>query len=282
MSARKPNKLVAIDLDGTLITHRGEVAEADRQAIAAMRARGVHVTLCTGRLYSGTRPTAHHVGITGPIACIDGSQIVDCTTDRPLYDHTVRGDHIEHLRSALSPKEVACFLFANDEIGHDDNGEMFLPYVRLWSTKLKPHHSMDEHPHWDHPDGVSEVVCVGAEHSIRETVSRILAKLEHHVQVASFPVKRSDGHVWGMVARAAGPTKGTAIEWLAKFHGCSVDDVIVIGDWLNDIPMFEVAGRSFAMGQAPEQVKAKATDVLEATAYEGGGVAEAAKKAGLL
>lgn len=282
MTAKHRYKVVAIDVDGTLVTTRGEVAEADRQAITAMQQRGIHVTICTGRLYSGTRPTAESVGLTGPIACIDGSQIVDLATHRTLFDHTVKGDHIEHLRSAVSLGGAACFLFANDEIGHDAGGEKYLPYVRLWSNQLRHHDRVEEHPHWDHPTGVSEVVCVGTEHSIQSTVHRILEKLDKHVQVASFPIKRTDGGMWGMVARAAGPTKGTAIEWLAKHHGCSVDDVIVIGDWLNDIPMFEVAGRSFAMGQAPDLVKQKATDLLEATAREGGGVAEAAKKAGIL
>jgi hypothetical protein len=55
-----------------------------------------------------------------------------------------------------------------------------------------------------------------------------------------------------------------------------------VGDWLNDLPMFQVAGRSFAMGQAPDAVKSAATDVLDATATTGGGIAEAARRAGLL
>jgi hydroxymethylpyrimidine pyrophosphatase-like HAD family hydrolase len=52
----------------------------------------------------------------------------------------------------------------------------------------------------------------------------------------------------------------------------------VVGDWVNDIPMFEVAGRSFVMGSAPEAVCAKATDVLARTAGSGGGIAEAIRR----
>ena len=47
----------------------------------------------------------------------------------------------------------------------------------------------------------------------------------------------------------------------------------------NDIPMFEVAGRSFAMGQAPDEVKSRATDVVAETAETGGGVAAAIERA---
>ncbi len=82
-----------------------------------------------------------------------------------------------------------------------------------------------------------------------------------------------------MMVRAAGPTKGTAIAWLAEHHGCELSDVVVVGDWLNDVPMFEVAGRSFAMAQAPEQVKQAATDRLNADGLVGGGIAEAIRRA---
>ena len=81
------------------------------------------------------------------------------------------------------------------------------------------------------------------------------------------------------MVRAAGPTKGTAVEWLARHHGCAAAEVVVVGDWINDVPMFRVAGRSFVMGQAPAAVKAHATDELEADVSEGGGIAEAIRRA---
>ena len=62
--------------------------------------------------------------------------------------------------------------------------------------------------------------------------------------------------------------------------GCTPAEAVVVGDWVNDIPMFEVAGRSFAMGGAPDvRARRKATDVLERTAGTGGGIAEAIRRA---
>jgi hydroxymethylpyrimidine pyrophosphatase-like HAD family hydrolase len=79
--------------------------------------------------------------------------------------------------------------------------------------------------------------------------------------------------------RAAGNTKGTAVRWIADREKVSLAHTVCVGDWINDVPMFEVAGRSFAMGHAPDEVKAKATDVLEETAEDGGGVARAIREA---
>ena len=82
-----------------------------------------------------------------------------------------------------------------------------------------------------------------------------------------------------MFVRAAGGTKGTAIRWIAEHEGIALSDTVCVGDWINDIPMFEAAGRSFAMAQSPNELKAKATDVLLETVHQGGGVARAVRLA---
>ena len=69
------------------------------------------------------------------------------------------------------------------------------------------------------------------------------------------------------------------MRWIAHHEGVALRDTVCVGDWINDVPMFEVAGRSFAMGQAPDEVKAKATDALQRSSEEGGGVAEAIERA---
>ena len=105
----------------------------------------------------------------------------------------------------------------------------------------------------------------------------------HLLQAVCFPIHRPDfAGSWGMVVRAAQVDKGTAIDWLAAHYGITVDQIVAIGDWLNDVPMFRRAGRSFAMAQAPDAVKAAATDTLVADARSGGGIAEAAERSGLL
>ena len=78
---------------------------------------------------------------------------------------------------------------------------------------------------------------------------------------------------------AAKRDQGDVIAWLARHHGCTLAEVVVVGDWLNDVPMFEVAGRSFVMSQAPPVVKQAATDELVADCFSGGGVAETVRRA---
>jgi hydroxymethylpyrimidine pyrophosphatase-like HAD family hydrolase len=72
------------------------------------------------------------------------------------------------------------------------------------------------------------------------------------------------------------------VDWLAAHYGVALEDVVAVGDWLNDVPMLKRAGQSFAMAQAPEEVRAAAKHLLKADILTGGGVAEAAERAGLI
>ncbi|HVJ90149.1 MAG TPA: HAD hydrolase family protein [Labilithrix sp.] len=276
--ARGGYKLLALDLDGTLLNHTGAAHEADVQAVRKLRATGVQVTILTGRLYSGTRESAALLGIDGPVGCADGSHIVNAKTDRTLLHHGIRGPAAERLRTSLERNDLVAFLFAEDAIVHDERGASYLPYMRTWSTDLRYVYRVTEHALWDSDDGMTAVVALGKEASIGRTVADIQRDTTEAVQVAMFPFRRNPEH-WGMVARASGGTKGTALAWVSNHYGVDISETVCVGDWLNDVPMMTCAGRSFAMGQAPVEVKAAATDVLETSIESGGGIAEAIERA---
>jgi hypothetical protein len=269
-------KLLAVDVDGTLLRRDGTIDPADAAAIARLRARGVPVTIITGRMFSGTRPVAALLQLDGPIACVDGSHIVDMADDRALYASPITGADARALRDVLARHHIARFVFAGDTIIHDAEGEPFAGYVRTWSPNVDVVERVTDHPSWEHEHGVMAVVAVGSEADVQGAAAELGACLAHTARVITFPVARAGRHA--MVVRAAGPTKGTAVAWLAAHHGCTVAEVVVVGDWINDVPMFEVAGRSFVMGQAPDHVKATATDRLEADCFAGGGIAEAVRR----
>lgn len=269
-----------------MLTQAGEPAQTDLETLAHLREAGVAVSIITGRLFSGTRATAQVAGIRGAVACADGAHIVEAHSGADLAHIGILGEAAAGLRRALEVHRPATFVFAHDEVVHDDAGDAFIPYVRLWSSRFSRHRRVVEHPHWDSERGLSEVVCVGGKTSIQGTSTQIGAHTGEALHVATFPLTRVaplDGEeAWGMVVRANHCSKGTAVHWLANHHGISAEEVVVVGDWLNDLPMFAVAGRSFAMGQAHDTLKAAATDVLDATSKAGGGITEAARRAGLL
>jgi len=277
-SAARQYKLLALDLDGTLLNHAGVANDVDIAAIRKLKARGIKVTILTGRLYSGTRESAELLGIDGPVGCADGSHIVNVKNDRTLLHRGIRGTAADRLRKSLERNDLVAFLFAEDAIVHDERGADFLPYVRTWSTDLRFAERITEHSLWDSDDGMTAVVALGKEASIGRTVADIQRDSNDSMQVAMFPFRRDTEH-WGMVARASGGTKGTALQWVSDHYGIPISETVCVGDWMNDLPMMSAAGRSFAMGQAPIEVKAAATDVLDRTIDAGGAIAEAIGRA---
>ncbi len=272
MTRRSKPSLLAVDLDGTLLSPTGLPHPKDVRALRALSKTGVHVSILTGRLYSGTRATAVALGLVGPVGCVDGSHVVDASTHTTLFHHSFQGEHAIALRDGMAEAGPATFLFARDAVVHDDAGQPYLNYVSTWSTDLRKSERVAEHELWTAEDGVTAVVAVGTPLQIGRAVETIRSTLAGVAQVATFPL-RGSSELWGMIVRAAGGTKGTALTWLAGHHRIPLAETVCVGDWLNDVPMFGVAGRSFAMGQAPNEVKEAATDVLEETNEVGGGIA---------
>lgn len=273
-------KLLAIDLDGTLLDPNGRPHARDVRALRAAIAEGVRVSIVTGRLYSGTRPTAEVIGLRGPVGCADGSHLVRAHNHETLLHLGVRGEHAGRLRTAFAGSGVATFVFARDAIGHDALGAPFVDYVATWSTDVRSAADVFEHELWDAEEGVTAVVAVGTEEQVTGVVAELRAGLADVVMAVAFPLRRGvHAGRWGMIVRSAHGTKGTALAWIARHEGIPLEDTVCVGDWVNDVPMFEVAGRSFVMGQAPPEVKAKASDVLGVSAEQGGGVAQAIEAA---
>ena len=256
---------------------------SDAEAIAALIARGVPVTLCTGRMYSGTREIAEAMRILGPVACIDGSHIVDSTNHLELHSTPLSELGTALLFEVLGRIRLAAFAFSGDRLLHDAHGAQYLDYVSTWTERTQQVELLSDFSGWGESGGtLSALVALGTPDQIRST-EQFIRSHDEHLQCVSFEVGRPGfAGIWGLVVRAAGVDKGTAIDWVARHHGVSVAEVVAVGDWLNDIPMLRRAGRSFAMAQAPNEVKAAATDILKASAHTGGGIAEAAQRAGLL
>ena len=275
-------KLLATDLDGTLLDRSGAIHERDRRAIAELQRRGVAVTIVTGRMYSGTRDVARSLQLDGPIGCLDGSAIVAVRDDRHLVSRGLAREAGRALQAVLAGGSPAVFILGRDQIFHDARGVPFAPYLHGWTPRITHVEDITAAPHWEAETGVAGVIAVGTKEEIDALVSA-LAPAADLVAPVAFPVRRDalPGH-WAMMARAAGVTKGSALQWIAAHHGIDVREVVAVGDWLNDVPMFQVAGRSFAMAHASDEVKAAATEHLCADVTTGGGIAEAAERAGLL
>ncbi|HET7499394.1 MAG TPA: HAD-IIB family hydrolase [Kofleriaceae bacterium] len=263
-------RLLALDLDGTLLRADQRVDDRDVAAIAELQAAGVTVTIVTGRLHSGATGAARACAIEGAIACVEGSHLVEVGTGRTLFHHGMPEEVAARVRHAFLEHGLTSFVFDAHGIHHDHAGAPYAHYIRTWSPNVR---IVEEDAAWQTvPLGA---VAIGDEPAI----ARAHEVLCHDDQLfsVSFAVSAWPGKS-ALLVRMAGATKGTALAELCRRAGVSLSEAVAVGDWVNDVQMFEVAGRSFAMGSAPDAVRSKATDVLACMAGSGGGIAEAIRR----
>jgi HAD superfamily hydrolase (TIGR01484 family) len=265
-------RLLALDLDGTLLRHDQVVDERDLAAIAEVQRAGVAVTIVTGRLLSGSVAAAEACAITGAIACVEGSHLVELSSNTTLVHHPIDAADAALLRATLSTNGLRSFVFDAHGIHHDHAGAPYAEYVRTWSPNMR---ILEEEMVWN--TAPLAAVAIGEGPAVAAAAEALRAATDR-LFVVSFAVSMVPGK-HAVLVRAKGPTKGTALRALCDRVGCTVEQAVAVGDWVNDVPMFEVAGRSFAMGGAPEIVAARATDRLRTEAGAGGGIAEAIRRA---
>lgn len=264
-------RLLALDLDGTLLRADHSVDERDIAAIAELQAAGVTVTIVTGRLCSGAVDAARTCAIDGVIACVEGSHLVELSTGTTLAHHGMLGAAAAQVRATADAHQLATFVFDADGIHHDHAGLAFAGYVRTWSPNLR---LVDDDLAWRRTPLAA--VAIGEPDAVAAAHASLRA--HDHLYAVSFAVSAYPGK-HAVLVRAAGRDKGVALAELCAAVGITTAEAAVVGDWVNDLPMFAVAGRSFAMGAAPDAVRAGATDVLATPVGAGGGIAEAIRRA---
>lgn len=267
--------MIALDMDGTLLRRDGEVDPRDAEAIARARSHGITVTIATGRIAHGTLPTARKLKLDAPVVCAEGAVIVDPVTGEYLDRQPLEAHHVEAFMTAAGDHGLAPFWFTHDEVHGEEIGRDHVDYVGTWSPRVTLHPALATSPTGALlRDRVTMAVGIGAQASVEAARERIGGGHGGALLAVSFPLSlRRDA--WTLLVRSAHVDKAVGLAWVARRLGFAGSQVAVVGDWVNDIPMFRWAGRSFVMGRSPEHVAEHATDRLDAHGGQGGGVAEA-------
>jgi Cof subfamily protein (haloacid dehalogenase superfamily) len=264
-------RLLALDLDGTLLRRDGSVAPEDVHAIDRARREGLAVTLATGRIAGGTRPTAQALDLDTPYVCSDGALLIDPVTDRVLEHLPLGAALVREVTRVLSLRGLLPVWFTHDDVHGEHGAEGLAEVLSIWSPRVLFHPRLEALA-LDH-GAVTFALGAGDEEPVQAARDALQASLGERAEVLAFQWSRRA--TWTVLARARGVDKARGLAALARRVGLGAHEIAVCGDWYNDISMFRWAGRSFAMGQSPESVASEATDRLTATSRTGGGVAEA-------
>jgi Cof subfamily protein (haloacid dehalogenase superfamily) len=263
-------RLIAIDIDGTLLTPQKQITPRTREAIQEARQEGIIVTLATARRYYNTAPIASELEVAIPLIVCDGSLIIEHPDGDVLYTNLLNIDVAQQaveimVRRGVQP--IIHHINGTFEELRTGPGEFDNSWLATYFASY-PHEIM-RLPYVTCCTGTGQpepvrVVAFDAEEVITDLIPEISA-----LPCSWNMTKRGMYGCSEITVMNEGCTKASGVAALAGRLGIALDEVMAIGDNTNDSEMLQTVGWGVAMGQAPESVKAAAQAVTTTNTEDG-------------
>jgi len=261
----KPDiRLLAIDLDDSLLTDALAITPRTKKAIQAVRARGVTVTLATGRMFQSALPYARELELDVPLITYQGAFV--CMPDGRIISHQPfdRPLSIELLEFLL-PYGCQVNVYVKDEFYIEKSSpeaEVYRAHIRTNFHEVPSLTAMIA----GGSEGATKIAVIAGAEQIREITTDMQRRFGNRaIAVPSKPtfleINRPD------------TGKGIALAEMAAGLGIARRQVMAIGDSPNDLDMIEYAGWGVAMANGEESVKEKARWITASNEDEGVAIA---------
>ena len=249
-------RLIATDLDGTLLRDDGTVSARTAVALRAAHEAGVEVVFVTARPPRWLDDIAHAVAGHGVVLCLNGAYVYEPATRSVLSRHAIPDDVVRTLTTALRRALPSATFAAERESGFA--AEHRFPHLHPVPPDARHAHRIE-----DLLDGDTGKLLARCDLPDEELVARVAQVLDGRAVVA-------DSGAPGLAEiTGAGVTKGAALaRWTAE-RGIDAADVWAFGDMPNDLPMLAWAGQSFAVATAHPAVLAAADRICPSNQEDG-------------
>ncbi len=254
-------RLVASDMDGTLLTTDKKISERNYNAIRTASEMGCLFCLCSGRTPVGISSYIKELGIDSPIIAANGA-VVAMPDGRILYELEMSDESARTLYRCANELDVT---------------------VCIWSKELLYANRCDAYiEHYKRVIGVDAEIFDDIEPIIARGVLKMIwfAEPERMPELHEFLNEHcpSDNGWSNSTSRMiefndVRVSKATAMEYLGKIYGIKREEMIAMGDNYNDLPMLRYAGLSVAMANAPDDIKAQCDFVTDTNDCDGVGKA---------
>lgn len=254
-------KLIAFDVDDTLLTTEKVISPKTKQALLNAQKNGIKLCVASGRLPYGVKPYAeeldvlnnggYYLGFNGGAVLNSGNELIGTTYLDSKY--------IEPVYEVLRPTNVTTMVHKGDIIYADRKVNDYTHIEPdVIGLPLNLVDDIAEFVDWK----LHKILLCGEPGELKEVESKLKAKFADDVDIyLSAP--------WFLEVMPNGVNKGLGVNKVCADMGISMDEVMAFGDNYNDIPMLEMAGLGIAMGNAEDEVKNSADYVTDTCDLDG-------------
>jgi Cof subfamily protein (haloacid dehalogenase superfamily) len=233
-------RLIALDLDGTLLDSSERISPANRAAVSAALDLGVHVILITGRGSDTPLAFAQDLGLRHHVICAHGAITKDVRSGHDVRHVAIAREHSSQLLRFAHERKLDCAVYVEERFhrlagGRRHMGDMHGPY---WVSIESLLELEDREPTFIRFFGREAVDAIKSEFS----------ELPLHFKYETW------GDFEELAITSAEATKQGALEQLCADLGIEAEEVLAIGDSRNDVPMLNWSGIGVAMGNALPEV----------------------------
>lgn len=253
-AGRRAYRLLALDLDGTVVGRGLAIPTATLEAVAEFQATGGRVTIATGRSIRTTVPFAEQLGVNAPLICYQGAAVHDYQTGETLFHRPVPPE--------LAAEAVTRLLAAGIYVHAYVNDELYVPYTgketefyQTFSEIPLPLTVVDDLADFVQQHPPTKLLFIAEEGVVGPHIAGLQLHFAERLSVAR-------SHAFFGELTAPGSTKGQALAALAAQLNIAREDVAAAGDQGNDIDMVAWAGLGMAVRTGLPELLAVADELI--------------------
>jgi len=263
-------RLLALDVDGTLLDPAGELRSAVQEAVMAVQQRGLRVVLCTGRRFRTARPLAQTLQLDGPLVVHNGALVKDLASGQTLQQSYIAAEMyhpaLALLRRLSTPMMYVDAFHENVDI-LTESMEGAHPFQRDYLQDQLAHCRIVDDIASPLAHGVLMLSIMADGTNLQALRPVVEQTMGTRGRVHLLVNKNYQGYILEILQ--AGVSKWQALQQLAAQQGITPEEIIAVGDDHNDLDMIRYAGLGIAMGNAVDTVKAAADAITGSNAEDG-------------
>jgi Cof subfamily protein (haloacid dehalogenase superfamily) len=246
----KKLKLVVLDLDGTLLSDDGNVGDRTKSLIKELKKLGVNFSFATGRLHSAITALAEELNVKTPLISLDGSLIKSFPDNKVLYEYSLKKKHVLKAISFSEKCLLNIALCHGDAIYYTEQNSVIPRIMDKFGARY------EEIPGYNgYIENTLEVVFASDnKDAIKYIQGRMDIPYMFGVNNSYFKSQRNAG-IYYLEVRRKGANKKTGVYHLLKFFKLKIDQTAVIGDWYNDLALFQTDALKVALANAVPEIK---------------------------
>ena len=252
----RPIRLIAIDIDGTLLDSKVEISAANLDALRRAHESGIEIILGTGRRHKFAQPIAESLGFD--LWLISSNGAVTRSTHGELFhqDLLPKGTALKLCRHMQEFRNYTVLTFDREGMGGIvcENHEQLYGVIQRWMEKNAPYIEYISPIEKALTEDPIQVMFCGPVELMKRAQERVLAS-DFTAEFTLLRTQYDARNLCILDILNAGCSKGHALERWANFRGLDRSEVMAIGDNYNDIEMLTFAGHPVIMGNASDDLK---------------------------